>query len=50
MIGFCPRPAGALPVGGWIVKGGVAFAGTRAIGEAAIRYYGSQLVEKVESL
>lgn len=30
---------GALPVGGWAVKGGIAYAGTRAVGEAATRYY-----------
>jgi uncharacterized protein (DUF697 family) len=28
-----------VPVAGWIVKGGVAFAGTRAVGEAAVRYF-----------
>ena len=27
-----------VPVLGWIVKAGVAYAGTRAIGEAAVRY------------
>jgi uncharacterized protein (DUF697 family) len=26
-----------VPVAGWLVKGGVAYAGTRALGEAAIR-------------
>jgi uncharacterized protein (DUF697 family) len=30
---------GALPVAGWAVKGGIAYAGTRAVGEAATRYY-----------
>ncbi len=30
---------GAVPVGGWIVKGGVAYAGTRAVGEAGRRYF-----------
>jgi uncharacterized protein (DUF697 family) len=30
---------GVVPVGGWAVKGGVAYTGTRAIGEAAIRYF-----------
>jgi uncharacterized protein (DUF697 family) len=30
---------GFVPVGGWLVKGGVAFAGTRAIGEAAVQYF-----------
>jgi uncharacterized protein (DUF697 family) len=28
-----------IPVGGWAVKGGVAYSGTRAIGEAAVRLY-----------
>jgi uncharacterized protein (DUF697 family) len=30
---------GAVPVGGWIVKGGIAYTGTRAVGEAARRYF-----------
>ena len=30
---------GALPVAGWLVKGGVAYGGTRAVGEAAVRYF-----------
>ena len=30
---------GVVPVGGWAVKGGVAYSGTRALGEAAIRYF-----------
>jgi uncharacterized protein (DUF697 family) len=30
---------GLLPVAGWLVKGAVAYAGTRAIGEAATRYF-----------
>lgn len=30
---------GAIPVAGWLVKGGVAYAGTRALGEAAHRYF-----------
>ena len=30
---------GAIPVAGWLVKGGVAYAGTRALGEAAQRYF-----------
>jgi uncharacterized protein (DUF697 family) len=30
---------GFVPVGGWAVKGGVAYGGTRALGEAAIRYF-----------
>lgn len=32
---------GAVPIAGWAVKGGVAYAGTRAIGEAARRYFAS---------
>lgn len=31
--------AGFVPVAGWAVKGGIAFAGTRALGEAAIAYF-----------
>lgn len=30
---------GLVPVAGWAVKGGVAYTGTRAVGEAAIRYF-----------
>jgi uncharacterized protein (DUF697 family) len=30
---------GAVPVAGWIVKGGIAYGGTRALGEAAERYF-----------
>lgn len=29
----------AVPIAGWAVKGGVAYVGTRAIGEAALRYF-----------
>ncbi len=32
---------GAVPVAGWAVKGGVAYVGTRAVGEAARRYFES---------
>jgi uncharacterized protein (DUF697 family) len=28
-----------IPFAGWAVKGGVAYAGTRAVGEAAVRYF-----------
>src|SRR5207237_588830 len=28
-----------VPVAGWAVKGGVAYTGTRALGEAAVRYF-----------
>lgn len=42
--GFALRAAarellGLVPVAGWAVKGAVAYAGTRALGEAAIRYF-----------
>jgi uncharacterized protein (DUF697 family) len=30
---------GAIPIAGWAVKGAIAFAGTRTLGEAAIRYF-----------
>jgi uncharacterized protein (DUF697 family) len=30
---------GLVPVAGWIVKGGIAYVGTRALGEAAHRYF-----------
>lgn len=30
---------GSVPVAGWALKGGVAYAGTRALGEAALRYF-----------
>jgi uncharacterized protein (DUF697 family) len=33
---------GAVPVAGWLVKGGIAYAGTRALGEAANRYFAAQ--------
>jgi uncharacterized protein (DUF697 family) len=33
------RLVATVPVAGWAVKGAVAYAGTRAIGEAAIRYF-----------
>jgi uncharacterized protein (DUF697 family) len=33
--------AGAIPVAGWLVKGTVAYTGTRAVGEAAHRYFHS---------
>ena len=35
------RLLGSVPVAGWLVKGGVAYAGTRAVGEAAHRYFQS---------
>jgi uncharacterized protein (DUF697 family) len=33
---------GLVPVAGWVAKGGIAYAGTRAIGESAARYFASQ--------
>ena len=33
---------GLVPVAGWAVKGGIAYAGTRALGEAAKRYFAAQ--------
>jgi uncharacterized protein (DUF697 family) len=33
------KTIGLVPVVGWAVKGGVAYTGTRAIGEAAVRYF-----------
>jgi uncharacterized protein (DUF697 family) len=31
-----------VPVAGWAVKGAVAYAGTRAVGEAAMRYFAAR--------
>ena len=31
-----------VPVAGWALKGAVAYAGTRALGEAARRYFATQ--------
>jgi uncharacterized protein (DUF697 family) len=33
------KSIGLVPLVGWAVKGGIAYAGTRALGEAAIRYF-----------
>jgi uncharacterized protein (DUF697 family) len=33
------RAVGYVPVAGWAVKGAVAYTGTRAVGEAAVRYF-----------
>jgi uncharacterized protein (DUF697 family) len=33
------RLLGQVPVAGWLVKGSIAYAGTRAVGEAAHRYF-----------
>jgi uncharacterized protein (DUF697 family) len=45
--GFALRTAarqvlGAVPVAGWAVKGAIAFAGTRAVGETAVRYFAAR--------
>lgn len=39
---------GAVPVAGWIVKGGVAYAGTRALGEAA-QFYFAQVADSARA-
>jgi uncharacterized protein (DUF697 family) len=31
-----------VPVAGWAVKGAIAYAGTKAVGEAAVRYFGAR--------
>ena len=36
---FARRGAELVPVLGWALKGAVAYAGTRALGEAAMRYF-----------
>jgi uncharacterized protein (DUF697 family) len=33
------RTVGLVPIVGWVLKGGVAYVGTRALGEAAVRYF-----------
>jgi uncharacterized protein (DUF697 family) len=33
---------GVIPVAGWALKGGIAYAGTRAVGESARRYFAAQ--------
>jgi uncharacterized protein (DUF697 family) len=33
------KAIGYVPVVGWVVKGGIAYVGTRALGEAAVRYF-----------
>lgn len=37
--GFARRALGAVPVAGWAVRAAVAYTGTRALGEAAVRYF-----------
>jgi uncharacterized protein (DUF697 family) len=40
---------GVIPVAGWLVKGTVAYTGTRAVGEAAHRYFHTVAGEKQTS-
>lgn len=40
------QAAGAVPIAGWAVKAGVAYGGTKAIGEAAKRYYEAQAPDR----
>jgi uncharacterized protein (DUF697 family) len=42
---------GAVPFAGWAIKGAIAYTGTRAIGEAALRYFeaGAPLARLVPS-
>lgn len=40
--------AGAVPGLGWVVKGGVAYAGTRAIGEAAAAFFAAGGTRRIE--
>jgi hypothetical protein len=37
---------GAVPVAGWLVKGAIAYGGTKAIGEAAQRYFAAAAAEQ----
>jgi uncharacterized protein (DUF697 family) len=39
---FARSLLGAVPIAGWAVKGGIAYGGTRALGEAARRYFESR--------
>jgi uncharacterized protein (DUF697 family) len=36
---FARQALGVIPIAGWAVQGAVAYAGTRTLGEAAIRYF-----------
>jgi uncharacterized protein (DUF697 family) len=36
------QAVGAIPIAGWAIQGGVAYTGTKALGEAAIRYFESR--------
>jgi len=41
---------GVIPIAGWIVKGGIAYGGTRAVGEAARRYFAAQAATTFQHL
>jgi uncharacterized protein (DUF697 family) len=41
---------GSVPVAGWVVKGGVAYSGTRALGRAAVEYFERGAIADVEHL
>jgi uncharacterized protein (DUF697 family) len=43
------QAVGVIPVAGWVVKGGIAYAGTRALGEAAHRYFVAVSAQDPES-
>jgi uncharacterized protein (DUF697 family) len=36
------QAVGIVPLAGWTVKGAIAFAGTKALGEAAVRYFAAR--------
>ena len=39
-----------VPIAGWVVKGGVAYSGSRAIGRAAVEYFERGAVADVSKL
>ncbi len=41
---------GSVPLAGWVVKGGVAYSGTRALGRSAVEYFERGAVADVEHL
>ena len=41
---------GAVPLAGWVVKGGVAYSGTRALGRSAVEYFERGAVADVDHL
>ena len=40
---------GLVPIAGWVVKGGIAYVGTRALGEAAHRYFHKAAEDKTQA-